>query len=135
RSFSPNRRPGQEGRRTIRAQVEHGVQILTKRYHADRFLAYFQAATNTYAPLEKLRRLYDEALDHPQVVGLIVGTRPDCVPDEVLDLIQEYAQSRFVSLELGLQSVHERSLKWMNRGHSVGAFIDAVQRCWRRGFG
>src|SRR5436190_11078390 len=115
RSFSPNRRLPHVD---IREQVQRGVRILEKYYGADRFLVYFQAATNTYAPVEKLRRLYDEALDHRQIVGLVIGTRPDCVPGEVLDLIQEYAQSRFVSLELGLQSVHERSLQWMNRGHS-----------------
>src|SRR5438270_6941288 len=108
RSFSPNRRLPHVG---VRAQVERGVRILERYYGADRFLAYFQAATNTYAPVEKLRRLYDEALDHPQIVGLVVGTRPDCVPDAVLDVIQEYARTRFVSLELGLQTIHERSLK------------------------
>src|SRR5690349_8386565 len=74
RSFSPNRRLP---RTSVRAQVERGVRVLQERYGADRFLAYFQAATNTYAPVEKLRRLYDEALQHPQVVGLAVGTRPD----------------------------------------------------------
>jgi uncharacterized protein len=107
RSFSPNRRLP---RTSVREQVQRGVTILQRRYHADRFLAYFQAATNTYAPVAKLRRLYDEALDHPQIVGLAVGTRPDCVPDPVLDLLQEYVRSRYVCLELGLQSVHDHSL-------------------------
>jgi uncharacterized protein len=131
RSFSPNRRLPHVG---VRAQVERGVRILENYYEADRFLVYFQAATNTYAPVDKLRRLYDEALDHSQIVGLVVGTRPDCVPDATLDLLQEYAASRFVSVELGLQSMHARSLTWMNRGHSVGDFVDAVQRCRGRGF-
>jgi radical SAM protein (TIGR01212 family) len=131
RSFSPNRRLPHIA---VRAQVERGVRILEKYYGADRFLVYFQAATNTYAPVEKLRRLYDEALDHPQIVGLVVGTRPDCVPDGVLDLIQEYARSRYVSLELGLQSIHERSLVWMNRGHGLDAFTNAVERSVGRGF-
>src|SRR5437016_594929 len=80
RSFSPNRR---QPRIPIRAQVERGIAILQKRYQANQFIAYFQAATNTYASVEKLKRLYDEALDHPQVVGLAIGTRPDCVPDPV----------------------------------------------------
>ena len=131
RSFSPNRRLPHIG---VRAQVERGVRILEQYYGADRFLVYFQAATNTYAPVEKLRRLYDEALDHPQIIGLIVGTRPDCVPDPILDLMQEYAASRFVSVELGLQSIHDRSLTWMNRGHDVTAFVDAAERCRGRGF-
>jgi radical SAM protein (TIGR01212 family) len=130
RSFSPNRRLP---RTTIREQVRRGIAILHERYRADRFLAYFQAATNTYAPVARLRRLYDEALDHPQIVGLAVGTRPDCVPDDVLDLLQRYARDRYVCLELGLQSMHGRSLDWMNRGHHFGAFVDAVRRCQGRG--
>src|SRR5438034_2359831 len=97
RSFSPNRRLPRVG---VRAQVERGVRILERYYGADRFLVYFQAATNTYAPVEKLRRLYDEALEHPQIVGMVIGTRPDCVPDDVLDLIEGYAKDRFVSVEL-----------------------------------
>src|SRR5580693_7730107 len=77
RSFSPNRRLP---RSSITEQVQRGVAILGKRYGTSRFIAYFQAATNTYAPVEKLKRLYDEALEHPQMVGLAIGTRPDCVP-------------------------------------------------------
>jgi radical SAM protein (TIGR01212 family) len=131
RSFSPNRRLPHT---TVTAQVERGVAILQKRYNADRFIAYFQAATNTYAPVAKLRRLYDEALQHPQIVGLAIGTRPDCVPDDVLDLVQEYARDRYVCLELGLQTIHDRSLDWMNRGHHFDVFPDAVRRCQGRGF-
>jgi uncharacterized protein len=131
RSFSPNRRLP---RRTVREQVERGIALLTQRYRADHFLCYFQAATNTYAPLDKLRRLYDEALQHPQLVGLIIGTRPDCVGDEVLDLIESYGRRMYVSLELGLQTIHDRSLDWMNRGHHADAFFDAVRRCQGRGF-
>lgn len=130
RSFSPNRRLP---RTSIREQVRRGVAILENRYRADRFIAYFQAATNTYATLEKLRKLYDEALDHPQIVGLAVGTRPDCVPEEVLDLLQSYARDRYVCLELGLQTIHDRTLDWMNRGHHYDVFVDAVGRCQGRG--
>jgi len=130
RSFSPNRRLP---RQTVRAQVEHGVEIMRKRYGAQKFLAYFQAGTNTYAPVDKLKRLYDEALQHPAVVGLMIGTRPDCVPDGVLDLLQRYARDRWVCLELGLQTIHDRSLDWMNRGHHFDAFVDAVGRSKGRG--
>src|SRR5262249_8553728 len=119
RSFSPNRRLP---RQTVTEQVEHGIAPLGQRFGAERFLAYFQAGTNTYAPVDKLRRLYDEALRHPSVVGLMIGTRPDCVPDPVLDLVAEYARERWVCLELGLQTIHDRSLDWMNRGHHVDAF-------------
>src|SRR5205823_11867642 len=130
RSFSPNRRLP---RATVREQVERGVALLHRRYGADRFLAYFQAATNTYAPVAKLRQLYDEALAHPQIIGLAIGTRPDCVPEPVLDLLQSYARERYVCLELGLQSMHDRSLDWMNRGHHFDAFVDAVSRSQGRG--
>jgi radical SAM protein (TIGR01212 family) len=129
RSFSPNRRRPRAG---IREQIERGIAILGPRYKTDRFLAYFQAATNTHAPVEKLRRLYDEAVAHPQVVGLAIGTRPDSVPDPVLDLVAEYARDRFVCLELGLQTMHDRTLDWMNRGHHFGSFVDAVSRCQGR---
>jgi radical SAM protein (TIGR01212 family) len=130
RSFSPNRRLP---RTTVREQVRRGMEILQKRYQADQFIAYFQAATNTYAPAGKLKRLYDEALEHTQIVGLAIGTRPDCVPDEILDLIENYARDRYVCLELGLQTIHDRSLDWMNRGHHFDAFVDAVNRCQGRG--
>jgi uncharacterized protein len=130
RSFSPNRRLP---RTDVRTQVRRGIEILGRRHGAERFLAYFQAATNTHAPVGRLRQLYDSALDHPQVVGLAVGTRPDSVPDPVLDLLQEYARERYVCLELGLQSKHDRSLDWMNRGHHFDAFVDAVARCRGQG--
>jgi radical SAM protein (TIGR01212 family) len=130
RSFSPNRRLP---RTDVRSQILRGVEILGKRHAAERFIAYFQAATNTHAPVDRLRKLYDSALDHPQVVGLAVGTRPDSVPDSVLELLQEYARDRFVCLELGLQSKHDRSLDWMNRGHHFDAFVDAVGRASGRG--
>lgn len=129
RSFSPNR---SKPRAAVREQVERGIAFLHRRYDADRFLAYFQAATNTYAPAARLKRLYDEALAHPQIVGLAVGTRPDCVPDDVLALLHSYTRTHYVLLELGLQSVHERSLVWMNRGHDAAAFFDAVVRCQGR---
>lgn len=126
RSFSPNRRLPRRG---IRAQIDHGIEILGKRYGVRRFLAYFQAATNTYAPVDKLRRLYDEALEHPQIAGLAIGTRPDCVGDDVLVLLAEYGKRMYVCLELGLQTIHDRSLEWMNRGHGLASFVDAVRRC------
>jgi radical SAM protein (TIGR01212 family) len=130
RSFSPNRRLP---RTDVRTQVRRGVEALVRRTGAERFIAYFQAATNTHAPVDRLRRLYDAALEHPRVVGLAVGTRPDTVPDPVLDLLREYARDRYVCLELGLQSKHDRSLDWMNRGHHFDAFVDAVARAEGRG--
>jgi radical SAM protein (TIGR01212 family) len=130
RSFSPNRRLP---RRTVREQVEAGVAAMRKRYGAEKFLAYFQAGTNTYAPVERLKRLYDEALGHPDIVGLLIGTRPDCVPEPVLEMLEQYARKLWVCLELGLQSVHDRSLDWMNRGHHFDSFADAARRAAGRG--
>jgi radical SAM protein (TIGR01212 family) len=131
RSFSPSRRVR---RGAIREQLDEGIRRLRWRYDVDRFLAYFQPATNTYAPAERLRELYFEALDHPQVVGLAIGTRPDCLADDVLALLGEIAGQTYVSVELGLQTIHDRSLDWMNRGHHHDAFLDAVARGRGRGF-
>jgi uncharacterized protein len=130
RSFSPSRRGP---RVPISGQIDQGIHWLRKRYDCDQFLAYFQPATNTYAPVEKLRRVYSEALAHPQIVGLVIGTRPDCVPEDVLALIEELASQTYVSLEFGMQSIHDRSLDWMNRGHDHASFVDAMQRSRGRG--
>ena len=131
RSFSPSRRVP---RVQIRDQLDEGIRRLKWRYKVDRFLAYFQPATNTYAPVERLRQLYWQPLEHPQVVGLAIGTRPDCVPDETLDLLAELAGQTYLSVEYGMQSIHNRSLDWMNRGHHHEAFVDAVERSRNRGF-
>ena len=131
RSFSPIRRLPRNG---IAGQSEEGIKRLKFRYKVDDFLAYFQPATNTYAPVAKLRRLYEEALAVPKIVGLAIGTRPDCVPPDVLDLISELAERHYVSLEYGMQSMHDRSLDWMNRGHHHDSFLDAVERSRGRRF-
>jgi radical SAM protein (TIGR01212 family) len=131
RSFSPSRRLP---RTTIAGQIDAGIRQLKRRYKVDQFLGYFQPATNTYGPVDRLRALFEEALDHPQVVGLAIGTRPDCVPDDVLDLLEELAARVFLSVEYGMQTIHDRSLDWMNRGHHHDAFVDAVERSRGRGF-
>lgn len=101
---------------------------------AGKFLAYFQAYTSTYAEVDYLRTLYEEALTTANIVGLCVGTRPDCVPDAVLDLLGHYQQQGYeVWLELGLQSAHEKTLKRINRGHDYRAYEDAVIRAKARG--
>jgi radical SAM protein (TIGR01212 family) len=131
RSFSPSRRTR---RRPIRDQLDEGIRRLQGRYRVERFLAYFQPATNTYAPVDRLRPLFTAALEDPRVVGLVVGTRPDCVPPDVLDLLSELARKTYLSVEYGLQTIHERSLEWMNRGHGYDAFLDAVARSRGLGF-
>ncbi len=113
---------------SIKEQIERQLNKLVRRYGVESFLAYFQAGTNTHGSIDMLRRMYSEAVDHPNIVGLIIGTRPDCLSDECLDLIGDYARKTFVSLEIGLQSIHEKSLRWMNRGHHASTFFDAVRR-------
>jgi radical SAM protein (TIGR01212 family) len=131
RSFSPSRRLG---RRPIAEQVQQGIDRLSGRYECEHFMAYFQPATNTYAPVDRLREVYEEAIAHPQIVALAIGTRPDCVPDEVLDLLSELAQRTYLCVEYGMQTMHNRSLDWMNRGHHHEAFLDAMDRSRNRGF-
>jgi uncharacterized protein len=161
RSFSPSRRLP---RGKILGQIDQSIVRMRLRYNkCNDYLAYFQPATNTYAPVERLRAVYEEALSHPQVVGLVIGTRPDCVPDEVLELIEELAsrpatlvaiseklpyvdaslrdansavseRRLYVAVEYGMQTMHDRSLDWMNRGHHHDAMIDAMERSRGRGF-
>lgn len=131
RSFSPPRRGV---RLPVLNQIDSGIDAISQRLAGDRdYLAYFQAGTNTYGPLEKLERLFRQALAHPRIRGLVIGTRPDCVPDSTLDLLEEMARSHFVSVEYGLESPHEASLRWMNRGHDAACFFDAVRRTRGRG--
>ena len=114
--------------RSITEQIESGKSALRRRYKASKFLAYFQSFSNTYAPLEVLKALYEEALVDPDIVGLTIGTRPDCVPDEVLDYLGGLARSRAIWLEYGLQSALDATLVRIRRGHDVRIFADAVQR-------
>jgi len=129
-SFSPNGRQP----KPIGGQIEAGRQVLRKRTGAKKYIAYFQAYTNTYADVLELTRLYDEALKEPDVIGLAVGTRPDCVPDKVLDLLVSYQQQGYeVWLELGLQSAHDDSLKHVNRGHGFAEYEEATLKARGRG--
>jgi len=132
RSFSPSRRIPRL--KEIRDQIDDGIRRLKMRYRCDQFMAYFQPATNTYGSVDRLRAVYEEAIQHPQVVAMAIGTRPDCVPEPVLDLLSEFAQRTFLSVEYGLQTIHNRSLDWMNRGHHHDAFLDAMERSRGRGF-
>lgn len=129
-SFSP---VAEVGGRALHEQIEEGKS----RFRDDRkrkYLVYFQPYTNTYAPLPVLARLYLEALQEPDVIGICVATRPDCLPVEVVELLDEIASRYHVWLELGLQSCHDRTLELINRGHRVRDFVDAVSRCRDRGF-
>lgn len=118
---------------SITQQVDRGIEFLSKRYGTKKFIGYFQSFTNTHGPVNQLRKLYLEAVDRPEVVGLAIGTRPDCVPNETLDMIAEFAEKRLVWIEYGLQSVHDRTLELIKRGHDSSAFFDAVSRTHCRG--
>lgn len=128
-SYSPSRRLRLS---SVTAQLGQGISHLEARYDAQGFVAYFQPATNTYAPVEKLRCVFEEALSCRQVVGLSIGTRPDCVPDDVLDLLAELSKRTYLVVEYGLQSIHDRSLDWIRRGHDFQAFLDAYKRSRRK---
>lgn len=131
RSFSPSRRMP---RKDILEQIDQGIRLLKMRYKSDDFIAYFQPATNTYAEVDQLRTIYQLALQHPKVRSMAIGTRPDCVPEEILDLLSETAQQTLLSVEYGMQTMHDASLHWMNRGHEHDATVDAVERSRDRGF-
>jgi radical SAM protein (TIGR01212 family) len=117
----------------ITAQIEAASRTLAQRYRAGGFLAYFQAFTNTYASIECLRERYEEALNAPGVLGICVGTRPDCVSEVVLDLLASYSDRWMVWLELGLQSAHDKTLQTINRGHDFATFVHAVEETSKRG--
>ncbi len=118
----------------LRVQIREGVERARRKYGEDiYFFVYYQSYTNTYADLETLKEVYDTALEFENVVGIDVGTRPDCVPEEVLDLLASYAERGLeVWLELGLQSANFETLKRINRQHGVSDFVDAVLRAKRR---
>ncbi len=113
---------------SVAEQIRRGKEYYKKHRNAGKFIAYFQTFTNTYAQIEKLKELYDEALAEEDVIGLSVGTRPDCVADGIIKLFQDYTRERHIWLELGLQSIHEKTLRLINRGHSAAAFLEAVHR-------
>jgi radical SAM protein (TIGR01212 family) len=111
---------------TISRQMEEGIKALSKRYKAKKFIAYFQSFTNTYGNIKKLKSLYEEALSFKDVVGLSIGTRPDCINDDILNLLQAYANDYMVWIEYGLQSANDKTLSLINRGHDVDCFKRAV---------
>lgn len=117
---------------SVKEQLQTGIQRIRRRFKAEKFLAYFQAFTNTYAPEAVLRSLYDVSLDHEDVVGICIGTRPDCLDDNVLNLLSEYNEKTFVFLEIGLQTAHNKTLDLINRAHSAEEFFDSVDRARKK---
>jgi radical SAM protein, TIGR01212 family len=118
----------------ILQQVEEGIEFHANRYRrAENFLAYFQAFSNTHAPLEKLKEIYAQALAHPKVVGLVIGTRPDCIDEAKLDYLAELAQHHYVIVEYGIESCHNQTLKRINRGHTYEQAEWAIRETAKRG--
>ena len=118
----------------IKQQINEGIEFFSKKYKTQKYLAYFQAFTNTYAPLADLKKMYEEALDHEDVIGLVVATRPDCIKDDVLDYLEELAAAgNFIKLEFGLESTKNETLEAINRCQTHEEAIDAFNRADGRG--
>jgi len=129
-SFRPH---GCTPKLSLKEQILNGINYIKKRYKAEAFLVYFQPYTNTYAPVEHLERLYKEALSYPEVVGLAIGTRPDCVDSEKLNLLKELSRTHMIIVEYGMQSMYDKSLKYVMRGHDYATFLKAVYDTHERG--
>ena len=119
--------------KTVTEQLEEGKQFFARKYPGMKFLAYFQAYTNTYAELESLKRKYEEALSVTDVVGLVIGTRPDCMPDALLDYLEELNKRTFLIVEYGVESTDNTTLKRINRGHTFEVAQEAIRKTAVRG--
>ena len=117
----------------VSAQLDEGKQFFAHKYPDMKYLAYFQAFTNTYAPIAQLKALYEEALQVEDIVGIVIGTRPDCVSDELLDYLAELNERTFVLVEYGLESANNATLQRINRGHSFEQSVSALERTHQRG--
>ncbi len=119
---------------SVREQIDEGISFHRNRYRtAERYLAYFQSYSNTYAPLERLKELYGEALAHPSITGVVIGTRPDCVDDEKLDYFAQMARSKYVAIEYGVESCYNATLERINRGHTFEVAREAIAKTHQRG--
>lgn len=119
--------------KSVTEQLEEGKRFFAHKYPDMKYLAYFQAYTNTYGELQELKRKYEEALRVPDVVGLVIGTRPDCMPDELLDYLEELNRTTFLIVEYGVESTNNQTLKRINRGHTFEVAEEAILRTAKRG--
>ncbi len=118
---------------SIEEQVNIGAETLKNRFGAQKFMSYFQAFSNTYKPVEELEKIYKASLNHSDIVGISIGTRPDCVDDEKLKLISSFSHDYYTWIEYGLQSVHDKTLLKINRGHDYKCFLDAYEKTKKAG--
>ena len=129
-SFNPSYCSPKE---SITEQIERGKKLFSKKYPDMKYLAYFQAYTNTYAPLAELQRMYEEALSVKDVVGIVIGTRPDCVEEALLDYLQQLNKRVFIILEYGIESANDETLRNIRRGHTFACSRDTIERTHARG--
>lgn len=118
---------------SIENQVREGIKTLSARFKAEKFMSYFQAYTNTYKPVGELEKIYKASLNHPDVVGISIGTRPDCVDEDKLNLISDISKDYYTWLEYGLQSSHDKTLLKINRGHNYDCFLRAYEKTKEKG--
>ncbi len=118
---------------SVRQQVEAGIEFLQRRYGARKFIVYFQPYSNTYAPLPRLQELYEQALEHPQVIGLAIGTRSDCVDESIIRYIEQLAREYYITIEYGLESPYDKTLEWIHRGHDFANWERAIELTAGRG--
>jgi radical SAM protein (TIGR01212 family) len=118
---------------SVTIQVQEGIEFFAKKYSSMKFLAYFQAYTNTYAALDDLKRLYQEALQHPKIVGLVISTRPDSVTEEMLDYLADLSKEVYIMVEFGLESHLDKTLELINRGHTFAESVWALEETAKRG--
>jgi uncharacterized protein len=119
-------------KKSIETQIKEGIEFHSNRYRrASRYLAYFQPYSNTYAPLEKLKEIYDQALSFPEIIGLVIGTRPDCIDERKLEYFRGLAENHYIMLEYGLESCYNRTLKRINRGHTFEEAVQALEQTAR----
>ncbi|NLO72006.1 MAG: TIGR01212 family radical SAM protein [Porphyromonadaceae bacterium] len=119
--------------KSVFEQLEEGIDFFNHKYESQLYLAYFQSYTNTYDKLENLIKIYEEALKHPKVAGIVVGTRPDCINDELLDYFVELSKKKYVMIEYGIESTNDKTLEFINRGHDYAAVEEAVYKTADRG--
>lgn len=120
------------GNKSVKRQVEDGISFFKKKYKDMKYLAYFQAFTNTYAPVEHLKSLYEEALSVEDVVGIVIGTRPDCISDDILNYLEKLNRQTFMIVEYGIESTDNKMLKRINRGHTYECSVRAIERTKER---
>lgn len=119
--------------KTIAEQIQQGIDFFSGKYPTMRYLAYFQSYSNTYAELSVLKEKYEEALSHPKILGLVLGTRPDCIDAEILDYLQELSKKYYVMIEFGVESVKDSTLDRINRGHTFAEAKHAIEETARKG--